>query len=95
MMMMMILFIEILEYGDDDDVTDWKIRVWWWWWSKDQSIVDDVSQSIVDDDVSDWKRLKCWCCKGSEDRSASTKDRNIKALLQKDQVIIWCRRWRH
>ena len=33
------------------------------------------------------RRLKYYC-KGSEDRSAATKDCKIEALLQKDQVIV-------
>ena len=43
-------------------------KCWWWCcWSRDQSVADDVAQSIVDDDDCWLKILKCWwwCCRSS------------------------------
>ena len=84
---LMMMFLIKISVCDDDDVSDWNIRVWWWrccCWSKGQS---------VEDVVADWKvkvlklllieRSKCWICCWLKGQSVQdvVADQKVKVLM--------------
>ena len=61
-------------------------------------VEDQVYRSVV---VKDWsvaakdQEYGSTVVKDQEYISASMKDQKVEVLVQKDQVIMWCRRWIH